>query len=129
MARFCTTGRVVLIITAIAASTPRQVRAQAPVIEESGLLPSGVAVTPGGTQSLLGPMPGGGANLGMQPGRDEMLLAGRAGPSVPRVPTSITMPGGTYRGPRAAVGVAAPQPLPVPQPPFYGTLEVGEGPE
>jgi cobalt-zinc-cadmium efflux system outer membrane protein len=74
-------------------------------------------------------MPGAGANLGMQPGRGDMLLGGRPGPSFPRVPTSITMPGGIYQGPRAAVGVAAPQPLPVPQPPFYGTLEVGEGPE
>ena len=55
--------------------------------------------------------------------------AGRAGPSVPRVPTSITMPGGTYQGPQRNLGIAAPQPLPVPQPPFYGTLEVANGPE
>ena len=83
----------------------------------------------GGIQSLFGPLPGGGANLGMQPGRDEMLFGGRAGPSVPRVPTSVTMPGGAYQGPRAMVGIVAPQPLAVPQPPFFGTLDVGEGPE
>ena len=105
-------------------------RAQAPTIEQTGLVSSGIgAATPGSTQSLLGPMPGGGANLGMQPGRDELLFGGRLGPSVPRVPTSITMPGGTYQGPPPSRGIAAPQPLPVPQPPFYGTLELPKGPE
>jgi outer membrane protein, heavy metal efflux system len=118
-----------MIAVAIAADLPREARAQAPTIEESGLLPTGVMSMPGGTQSLLGPMPGAGGNLGMQPGRDEMLLAGRPGPSVPRVPTSITMPGGTYQGPRPTSVIAAPQPLPRPQPPFFGTFEVAEGPE
>src|SRR5262249_27895613 len=47
----------------------------------------------------------------------------------PRVPTSITMPGGTYQGPQRNLGIAAPEPLPTPQPPFHGTLEVGTGPE
>ena len=129
MARFRTTGRMVLIVLAIVAIRPRPAKAQAPVIEQSGMLPSGVGATPGGIQSLLGPMPGGGANLGMQPGRDEMLFGGRAGPSVPRVPTSITMPGGTYQGPQRTLGIAAPQPLPAPLPPFHGTLEVGTGQE
>jgi cobalt-zinc-cadmium efflux system outer membrane protein len=104
--------------------------AQAPTIEQTGLLSSGIgAASPGSTQSLLGPMPGGGANLGMQPGRDELLFGGRLGPAVPRVPTSITMPGGAYQGPPPSRGIAAPQPLPVPQPPFYGTLELPKGPE
>jgi cobalt-zinc-cadmium efflux system outer membrane protein len=129
MMRFRTDAVSILIVLVVAAGTSRGARAQAPTIESSGLLQSGATTTPGGYQSLLGPMPGGGANLGMQPGRDEMLFGGRAGPSVPRVPTSITMPGGTYQGPQARIGIAAPQPLPVPQPPFYGTLEVGEGPE
>ncbi len=129
MTRFRAGRLVVLALLAIATSSFRQARAQAPVIEESGLLTSGVMAAPGGAQSLLGPMPGAGANLGMQPGRDEMLFGGRAGPSVPRVPTSITMPGGTYQGPQRILSIAAPQPLPVPLPPFYGTLEVGAGPE
>ena len=104
--------------------------AQAPTIEQTGQITSGIGqATPGSTQSLLGPLPGGGANLGMQPGRDELLFGGRLGPSVPRVPTSITMPGGTYQGPPPSRGIAAPQPLPVPQPPFYGTLELPTGPE
>lgn len=129
MARIRTTGRAVLIAASIVGGLPGSSPAQAPVIEESGMLPSGVAATPGGVQSLLGPMPGAGGNLGMQPGRDEMLFGGRPGPSVPRVPSTITMPGGVFQGPRANIGVQAPQPLRVPQPPFFGTLEVGEGPE
>jgi cobalt-zinc-cadmium efflux system outer membrane protein len=129
MAWFRTTGTTILVALVVATSVSRQASAQAPTIEQSGLLQGGAMGAPGGPTSLLGATPGAGANLGMQPGRDEMLLGGRAGPSVPRVPTSITMPGGTYQGPRASLGVAAPQPLPVPQPTFYGTLEVAEGPE
>jgi len=74
--------------------------------------------------SLLGPMPGsvGGAR-GMQPGRDDMLL-GRIGTSMPRVPTAVTTPGGVYQGPPVSRGVTAPQPIPVPRAPFYGTLEL-----
>ncbi|HZW32084.1 MAG TPA: hypothetical protein VFF52_15335, partial [Isosphaeraceae bacterium] len=42
--------------------------AQAPTIEQTGQITSGIGqATPGSTQSLLGPLPGGGANLGMQP--------------------------------------------------------------
>jgi cobalt-zinc-cadmium efflux system outer membrane protein len=59
----------------------------------------------------------------MQPGRDDMLL-GRVGPSAPRVPTSITTPGGVYQGPPPRQGIIAPQPLPVPRAPFYGTLDL-----
>jgi cobalt-zinc-cadmium efflux system outer membrane protein len=114
----------------IAQGLARPVRAQAPTIEQMGLQPISTGTSlPGSTQSLLGPMPGGGANLGMQPGRDELLFGGRVGTSVPRVPTSITMPGGTYQGPPPARGIAAPLPLPVPRAPFFGTLEVPRVPE
>jgi len=61
--------------------------------------------------------------LGIQPGSDEMFF-GRLGPSAPRVPASITTPGGVYQGPPPTRGVAAPQPLGAPKPPFYGTLEI-----
>jgi outer membrane protein, heavy metal efflux system len=61
------------------------------------------------------------------------MLLGRIGTGVPRVPTSVTTPGGVYQGPPVSRGVTAPQPLPVPRAPFYGTLElpkleVEEGP-
>jgi len=61
--------------------------------------------------------------LGIQPGSDEMFF-GRLGPSAPRVPASITTPGGVYQGPPLTQGVTAPQPLRAPKPPFYGTLEI-----
>ncbi len=60
--------------------------------------------------------------MGMQPGRDDMIL-GRIGVSSPRVPTSVTTPGGVYQGPPRR-GVAAPEPIPVPRPLLYGTLEL-----
>jgi outer membrane protein, heavy metal efflux system len=52
------------------------------------------------------------------------MFFGRFGPSAPRVPTSITTPGGVYQGPPQTQGIAAPQPIPTPKPPFYGTLEI-----
>jgi cobalt-zinc-cadmium efflux system outer membrane protein len=52
------------------------------------------------------------------------MLLGRLGTGVPRVPTSVTTPGGVYQGPPAGRGVAAPQPSPLPRAPFYGTLEL-----
>jgi cobalt-zinc-cadmium efflux system outer membrane protein len=76
-------------------------------------------------QSLLGPTPGSaGVSMGVQPGRDEMLL-GRLG-SGPRAPASITTPGqqGPAPPPRA---IGAPQPLPAPTPRFYGSLELPTG--
>jgi cobalt-zinc-cadmium efflux system outer membrane protein len=104
--------------------------AQAPTIEQTGQMQSGIgSAMPGTNQSLLGPSPGaGGALPGIQPGRDEMLL-GRLGPSVPRVPTSVTMPGGVYQGPPTGRGIAAPQPLPAPRPQFYGRFEMPSGPQ
>ncbi|MGO9913436.1 MAG: TolC family protein [Isosphaeraceae bacterium] len=100
--------------------------AQAPTLEQQGVV-AGSAIAnsrPGSMDSLLGPMPGSGGGVrGMQPGRDDMLL-GRIGTSMPRVPTAVTTPGGVYQGPPVSRGVTAPQPIPVPRPPFYGTLEL-----
>ena len=104
---------------------------QAPTIETTQI-PGAAVVTPGSTASRLGPMPGAGAMiLGTQPGRDELLL-NRIGTATPRVPAAITSPG--QGGPvQRPVGVAAPEPLPVPRAPLYGTLalpteEESEGP-
>jgi cobalt-zinc-cadmium efflux system outer membrane protein len=99
--------------------------AQAPTIEETGILTTGVREgNPGSMDSLLGPMPGSsGIAFGMQPGRDDLIL-GRAGTSGPRVPTTITTPGGVYEGPPQSQGATAPLALPVPRAPFFGTLEL-----
>jgi outer membrane protein, heavy metal efflux system len=113
-----------LLLAAIGLS--RSACAQAPTIEQQGVV-GGSAVAnaaPGSMNSLLGQMPGSAGGLqGVQPGRDDMLL-GRLGTSVPRVPTSVTTPGGVYQGPPAGVSAAAPQPAPLPRAPFYGTLEL-----
>jgi outer membrane protein, heavy metal efflux system len=98
--------------------------AQAPTIEQQGIVGGSTSTArPGSMDSLLGPTPGAGVSMGMQPGRDDMLM-GRVGTAAPRVPTSITTPGGIYQGPpqsRAATGL---QPLAAPPAPLYGTLEL-----
>jgi cobalt-zinc-cadmium efflux system outer membrane protein len=128
-------GLVFCLSLGVAAGLPHLAFGQAPTIEQQGIVGGGGAAgaRPGSMDSLLGPMPGSAGGLqGTQPGRDDMLL-GRIGTGVPRVPTSITTPGGVYQGPPAGRGVAAPQPSPLPRAPFYGTLElpkeeVDEGP-
>jgi cobalt-zinc-cadmium efflux system outer membrane protein len=108
-----------------ASALARPCRAQGPTIQETGIITGGgITTTPGSLNSLLGMMPGSSiATFGTQPGRDDLLL-GRIGTGTPRVPTSITMPGGTYQGPQAGRVTAPLQPLPVPQPLLYGSLEL-----
>ncbi len=95
----------------VVSGLPRPCRAQGPTIEETGIMQQGgITTTPGSLNSLLGMMPGSsGVTFGTQPGRDDLLL-GRIGTAAPRVPTSITMPGGTYQGPQARQAVTATQP-------------------
>ena len=122
---------VVLAGLTIATGQAGKACAQAPVIEQSGQMSSGISSTaPGSNQSLLGPMPGASGTLpGIQPGRDELLLS-RIGPSAPRVPTAITTPGGVYQGPRDEPGdrrtsaAAAHRDRRL-----YGRLELPSGPE
>ena len=81
---------------------------------------------PGRLNSLLGMLPGSsGVTFGTQPGRDDLLL-GRIGTAAPRVPTSITTPGGTYQGPSQPGRSPPTQPIPVPRPLLYGSLELPE---
>jgi cobalt-zinc-cadmium efflux system outer membrane protein len=98
-----------------------EVRGQGPTIETTPGIVPGMAGSPGSDQSSLGGMPGGeSGNLGVQPGRDEMIL-GRIGTAAPRVPTSITTPGQGMQMPQGR-GITAPEPLPVPRAPLFGTL-------
>ncbi len=99
--------------------------AQGPTMEGTGIIPSAaITTTPGSLNSLLDLLPGSsGAAFGSQPGRDDLLL-GRIGNAAPRVPTGITMPGGPYQGPQARPMAAATQPLPLPRPLLYGSLEL-----
>jgi cobalt-zinc-cadmium efflux system outer membrane protein len=116
---------VIVAWTLATVCLPGVSRAQAPTIEQTGMVTGATSATrPGSMDSLLGPMPGAGAvSMGMQPGRDDMLL-GRIGTSGPRVPTSISSPGGVYQGPPTGRGTTLPQAIPVPRAPLYGTLEL-----
>lgn len=84
-------------------------------------------LTPGSMESRLGGRPGvEGSGLGIQPGRDEQLM-GRIGTVAPRAPSEISQPDqGPAPKPRA---IAAPEPLPIPTSPLYGTLDLPEGPD
>ena len=108
----------------IVAGLPRA-SGQAPTIEESGILLKGAQPLDAGLDELAAR---GDAGLERDhvwdaAGRDDMIL-GRVGLGAPRVPTSITTPGGVYQGPRRARGIAAPQPAPIPPPLRYGTMEL-----
>ncbi|MFO0889291.1 MAG: TolC family protein [Isosphaeraceae bacterium] len=106
-----------LVLALVASGRP--IRAQQPTIE-SAETPSALPADPGSTESLLGRVPGAGVDMGIQPGRDEQLL-GRVGTAGPRAPAAISTPGQGEGLPRPR-GVAAPEPLPVPRAPLYGTL-------
>jgi cobalt-zinc-cadmium efflux system outer membrane protein len=98
---------------------------------ETTQIPGMSTSTPGSTESTLGRLPGVGMGPGVQPGRDDLLL-GRVGTAAPRAPAAIATPGQADVVPRPR-GVAAPEPLPVPRAPLYGTLalpteEDSEGP-
>lgn len=104
---------------------PSECRAQAPTIELNEAVVGPSSRTPGAMESRLGATPGVGADIfGMQPGRDDPILGGRIGPSVPRVPANITDPG-AQGGPRILPrGNLAPIPSPAPLAPLYGTLSM-----
>lgn len=80
---------------------------------------------PGSDAPLLGRSPGsGGGGPRDNPGTSGNLLGGRPGASTPRVPTSVSTPGGTSGPTDAQSGIAGPRPLPTGRVPLYGSLEV-----
>lgn len=108
--------------------TPRVARPQGATIEAPAAVERAMGeLTPGSTESRLGSRPGvDGSGLGIQPGRDEQLM-GRIGTVAPRAPASISQPD---QGPAPRpLGVSAPEALPIPTSPLYGTLEIPEGPD
>ena len=114
--------RIVVAALALACLGLEKVHAQSPVI------PTGAMGSPGSVRSTLGPMPGAGGNpFGLTPGTDPTFLGGRPGPSFPRVPSSVFMPGGgaAIRG----AGIAVPSRMAMINLPVYGTLEVPESAE
>lgn len=85
-------------------------------------------MTPGSRESRLGTAPGTDTGpFGIQPGQDQPLLGAGGGTAVPRVPASISMPeeGPTPR----ARSLGAPEALPIPRAPLYGSLSLPDGEE
>lgn len=110
------TLRVVLLVAALAWLGPARSPGQAPTLPVP-------AHDPGSVRSTLGPIPGAGGNpFGMSPGTDPAFLGGRAGTATPRVPTSITVPGGAMAAPTP--GITAPAPLKITDVALYGPLDV-----
>ena len=62
--------------------------------------------------------------VGGRPGVEREPPGGRPGASTPRVPTSVSTPGGTAGPTDAQTGIAGPRPLPIGRVPLYGSLEI-----
>src|SRR5262249_3487977 len=121
------------VVLAVALGTAaRRADAQGPTIDTGappgpGANASGLGATPGANEPTLGSVPGAGGDTGGDQG--ELILGGRPGPSVPRVPTTIPRPGTGAFGILEAGGIAAPAPLPTPEVPLFGTLVEPDRPE
>jgi outer membrane protein, heavy metal efflux system len=106
------------------------------VVSAPGLVPAqeipsepGAAAGAVPSTTRLGPTPGaGGGAMGNQPGTADATIGGRPGPSVPRVPSSITRPGPGFGAP-APRGITLPPALPITEAPLYGTLAIPTGGE
>ncbi len=105
----------------------RRVAAQAPTIGTELPQPGGAAGTPGSANSLFGPVPGsGGGSFASPVVGGGQILGGRPGAATPRVPTSISTPGGTSSLAPPSVP-ALPRVPPLTQVPLYGTLDLPSG--
>lgn len=93
-------------------------------------VPSEPPGAPGSNRSLLGVSPGsvGGSSEG-DAGDDPGPLGGRPGPSVPRVPSSITEPGRRPVGVPENEGIQAPASLAIDEVPLLGPLAIPRGRE
>jgi outer membrane protein, heavy metal efflux system len=108
-----------LAASVVMSLAPALAKAQGPTID------SGMSTSPGSGTSSLGRSPGsGGAPYSNVPGSGEPVLGGRPGASTPRVPTSISSPGGLGGVTDQQMGIAAPRPLPISDQPIYGSLSL-----
>lgn len=111
-----------LVFAASVALAAPMASAQGPIVEP------GTPETPGGGRSRLGPAPGAvGGPQDSSPGQQGGVIGGRPGTSTPRVPPSVTRPGGTFLPERR--GVALPEALPITEVPLYGPLSIPAGAE
>ena len=113
-----------LAIIALTLASPRNAFGQAATIENTLSLS-----TPGSGISLLGRAPGSNAfQSELSPGGGNQILSTSPGPFGPRVPTSISTPGGGAQV-IPSQGITMPVPLPLTNIPIYGTLALPEAGE
>ena len=94
------------------------VRGQGPTVDPA--LPS----PPGGGGSTLGSAPGAGLDLfGGNPGSGDQIIGGRPGSSTPRVPSSISTPGGSQARPDQGA-IETPKTLSPSDVPILGSLAI-----
>ena len=100
----------------------RPASAQRAGAETEAALPKSLGQsTPGSLESRLGTAPGTDAGpFGVQPGRDQPLMGAGVGTGVPRAPAQISSPEESPTPRPRALG--APEALPIPRAPLYGTL-------
>lgn len=111
---------IIGLFAVILAVTGPSAHAQSPTLPDP--LPE-----PGGGSSLLGPSPGAsGSTFRESPGGQEGILSGRPGPSVPRVPTTVTRPGDPAPGSERRRGIDQPSHLSPMTLPLYGPLALPE---
>ncbi len=120
--------RWILALGLLAATPGGRARAQTPTLPTE--LPQ---VLPGTNTSVLGNLPGaGGAMFSDQAAGGGAILGGRPGAATPRVPVSITVPGGGGNQTQAPPALAIPAVSPLSEVPLYGSLalpaESDEGP-
>jgi cobalt-zinc-cadmium efflux system outer membrane protein len=97
------------------AVVPHRADAQGPTID------SGEIRSPGTSEPLMGPAPGSGGGPAEGAPTDAPILSGRPGTAGPRVPASLSAPGGTGEVIEES-GIAAPRPSPLTEQPLYGSL-------
>ena len=110
----------------ILAASPWEAKGQAPTLGTE--LPQGS--TPGSANSMLGAVPGSGGGTFASPAvGGGQILGGRPGTANPRVPTSISTPGGGNSALAPPAIPAIPAVAPLTSVPLYGTLDIPAEPE
>lgn len=121
-------GCVAIIVSLVLAAGSGGTHGQGPPLEDTtprilgGMRPSLGAPPGSGATSMLGPVPGSGDRPDIQP-LPAGFIGNRPGPATPRVPFSVTIPGGGYAAPGQG-GLSPTSELPQALVPAYGPLEM-----
>jgi cobalt-zinc-cadmium efflux system outer membrane protein len=124
-------GLLLCAVTWACASGPA--KGQAPTYDTGLPAPPGggsssLGAQPGSGFNTMGSTPGGGASILSQGAPSSAPLSGRAGPTGPHVPSSVSNPGAEAGPNDQPRGITAPIPQPTYSPPSYGSYELPTGP-